>query len=74
MLQIFISILIIFQIEFLFGFFLSLVLDFAEMVLQLELRFNVDMPISEVEEIGTVKEAVDYLNSILSLKAVSSRI
>jgi len=47
-------------------------LDFAEMVLQFEMRFDVDMPITEAEDITTVKEAIDYLTAILRMKAVAN--
>lgn len=47
-------------------------LDFAEMVIQFELRFNVDIPITEAEEITTVKEALEYIRTILQSKAVMS--
>ena len=36
-------------------------LDFAEMVLQCEIRIQLDIPITEIEDIATVKEVIDYL-------------
>jgi len=45
-------------------------LDFAEMVIQFELRFNVDIPITEAEDITTVKEALEHISNILQVKAV----
>ena len=37
-------------------------LDFAELVMILELRFNVSIPTLEAENILTVQNAIDYLN------------
>lgn len=36
-------------------------LDFAEMVLQCEIRIQLDIPITEIEDLATVKEVIDYL-------------
>ncbi len=36
-------------------------LDFAEMVLQCEMRIELDIPITEIEDLTTVNEVVDYL-------------
>jgi len=36
------------------------------------MRFDVDMPITEAEDITTVKEAIDYLTAILRMKAVAN--
>jgi len=37
-------------------------LDFAELVLELEAAFCVEIPIWEAEELNTVQEAVMYIN------------
>ena len=37
-------------------------LDFAELVLELEAAFSVEIPILEAEELTTVQEAVLYIN------------
>ena len=37
-------------------------LDFAELVLELEAAFSVEIPIIEAEELTTVQEAVLYIN------------
>ncbi len=37
-------------------------LDFAELVLELEAAFSVEIPIMEAEELKTVQEAVVYIN------------
>lgn len=37
-------------------------LDFAELVLELETTFAVEIPILEAEELKTVQEAVLYIN------------
>ena len=37
-------------------------LDFAELVLELEATFSVEIPILEAEELKTVQEAVVYIN------------
>ena len=37
-------------------------LDFAELVLELEAAFSVEIPILEAEELKTVQEAVVYIN------------
>ena len=37
-------------------------LDFAEMVMEVEHRFNVEIPALEAENILTVQHAIDYLN------------
>ena len=36
-------------------------LDFAEMVLQCEMRIQLDIPITEIEDLATVQQIVDYL-------------
>ena len=36
-------------------------LDFAEMVMEVEQRFNVEIPSMEAENILTVQNAIDYL-------------
>lgn len=36
-------------------------LDFAEMVMEVEQRFNVEIPAMEAENILTVQHAIDYL-------------
>lgn len=38
-------------------------LDFAEMVMEVEQRFNVEIPAMEAENICTVQQAIDYLNN-----------
>ena len=38
-------------------------LDFAEMVMEVEQRFNVEIPALEAENILTVQHAIDYLSS-----------
>ena len=38
-------------------------LDTAELVMALEKEFNVDIPDEEAEQITTVQQAVDYINS-----------
>ena len=38
-------------------------LDFAEMVMLFERRFNVEIPSTEAEDICTVKQAIDYLQN-----------
>ena len=45
-------------------------LDFVEMVMQFELRFNIDIPTLEAEDICTVKQAIDYLYKALRHGAV----
>jgi acyl carrier protein len=45
-------------------------LDFVEMVMELELRFNISIPTMEAEKICTVKQAIDYLNSALRQGAI----
>ena len=37
-------------------------LDFAELLMELELVFSVDIPIVEAENLETVQEAVLYIN------------
>lgn len=37
-------------------------LDFAEMVMEVEQRFNVEIPALEAENILTVQHAIDYLS------------
>lgn len=36
-------------------------LDFAELVMQFENRFNVEIPVMAAENICTVQQAIDYL-------------
>ncbi len=43
-------------------------LDFAEMVMEFEMRFHLDIPFTEAEDIHTVKEAVQYLSIALTKK------
>ncbi len=43
-------------------------LDFAEMVLQCEIRIQLDIPITEIEDLTTVKEIVDYLYAMYKEK------
>ena len=43
-------------------------LDFAEMVMEFEMRFHLDIPFTEAEDIHTVKEAVRYLYNALTQK------
>ena len=38
-------------------------LDFAEMVMEVEQRFNVEIPALEAENLATVQQAIDYLNN-----------
>ncbi|MEM1119209.1 MAG: acyl carrier protein [Bacteroidota bacterium] len=38
-------------------------LDFAEMVMEVEQRFNVEIPALEAENIATVQQAIDYLKN-----------
>ncbi len=38
-------------------------LDFAEMVMEVEQRFNVEIPVLEQENILTVQNAIDYLTN-----------
>lgn len=40
-------------------------LDFIEMVMQFEVRFNLNIPSIEAEDIHTVRGAIDYLKSAL---------
>ncbi|MEM6321820.1 MAG: acyl carrier protein [Bacteroidota bacterium] len=47
-------------------------LDFVEMVMEFELRFDLSIPTIEAEKICTVKQAVDYLNKALRLGAVAN--
>jgi len=47
-------------------------LDFVEMVMEFELRFDINIPTIEAEKICTVKQAIDYLNKTLHKGAVSS--
>lgn len=41
-------------------------LDFAELVLELEQAFSVEIPILEAENLQTVQEAVVYINTKIS--------
>ena len=41
-------------------------LDFAELVLEFELRFKVEIPILEMENVTTIQAAIGYLNQRLS--------
>jgi len=43
-------------------------LDFAEMVMEFEMRFNLDIPFTEAEDINNVGEAVSYVNQALLKK------
>jgi len=43
-------------------------LDFAEMVMEFEMRFNLDIPFTEAEDINNVGEAVSYVNHALLKK------
>ena len=47
-------------------------LDFVEMVMEFELRFNLDIPTTEAEKICTVKQAIDYLNNALRQRVVAA--
>ena len=38
-------------------------LDFAEMVMEVEQRFNVEIPALEAENLCTVQQAIDYLTN-----------
>ena len=44
-------------------------LDFAEMVMEFELRFNLDIPFTEAEDITTVSEATSYVYQSLTQKS-----
>ena len=46
-------------------------LDFTEMVMEFELRFDLSIPTMEAEKICTVKHAIDYLNAALRKGAVA---
>lgn len=46
-------------------------LDFVEMVMEFELRFNISIPTTEAEKICTVKQAIDYLNKVLHRKIIA---
>ena len=41
-------------------------LDFAEMVMEVEQRFNVEIPALEAESILTVQNAIDYLKKTVN--------
>lgn len=43
-------------------------LDFAEMVMEFEMRFNLDIPFVEAEDIKEVGEAVIYVSQALEQK------
>lgn len=43
-------------------------LDFAEMVMEFEMRFNLDIPFTEAELITTVSDAIRYLYHSLNHK------
>jgi len=43
-------------------------LDFAEMVMEFEMRFHLDIPFTEAEDIHTVIEAVNYVSTALTQK------
>lgn len=43
-------------------------LDFAEMVMEFEMRFHLDIPFTEAEDINDVGEAVCYVNQALMQK------
>jgi len=47
-------------------------LDFVEMVMEFELRFNLNIPTTEAEKICTVKHAIDYLKSALGKDTLTS--
>ena len=47
-------------------------LDFAEMVMEFEMRFNLDIPFTEAELITTVSEAISYLYQNLQQKTTIS--
>lgn len=47
-------------------------LDFVEMVMEFEMRFNVSIPTMDAEEICTVKQAIDYLKGALRKEAIAS--
>ena len=47
-------------------------LDFVEMVMEFEVRFNLDIPTIEAEKICTVRQAIDYLNTALHKRAVAT--
>lgn len=42
-------------------------LDFAELVMELETAFNMDIPILEVEKINTVNEVVTYIDNRMNI-------
>ena len=46
-------------------------LDFTEMVMEFELRFNLSIPTMEAEKICTVKHAIDYLNKAMRKGAIA---
>ena len=46
-------------------------LDFVEMVMEFELRFNLSIPTIEAEKICTVKHAIDYLNAALRKESIA---
>lgn len=46
-------------------------LDFAEMVMHFEMHFQLEIPITEAENITTVKEAITFLSQTLSAKTAS---
>ena len=37
-------------------------LDFAELLIELEVAFTVEIPVTEAENLRTVQEAVQYIN------------
>lgn len=41
-------------------------LDFAELVLELETAFSVEIPITEAEKLETLQETVRYINNKLN--------
>lgn len=43
-------------------------LDFAEMVMEFEMRFQLEIPFTEAEDINTVQEAITYLANALAAK------
>lgn len=40
-------------------------LDISELMMEFELKFNVEIPYNEAEKIQTVRQAIDYLNQQL---------
>lgn len=42
-------------------------LDFAELVMELETAFNMEIPILEVEKINTVNEVITYIDNRMNV-------